>query len=281
MSAEHQNHSASLRSASDNPFHANQHASFTGETPSSHYKPLMSSLTTDDIPQSLNEGRRNENSGYTPLDHSRISTHDNNSGEETWMDFLRSTGNSSWNRSTRSSAIESVSNDTSRFRPLPVPGLGLPRNLNMNASHSRPELMDRKRRTMASEAQPSRRNSSHRWSYTQGVEPQRSFQTERRAYPAHSYVYGQTALPAVNTGLQRQSTSESGSRGLDRHMQSSATQGQIILPTWQPDSEVSECFICGTQFSFFFRKHHCRYVHPCADKFTRIVIMRPALILWS
>ncbi|KAI8960762.1 FYVE-domain-containing protein [Daldinia sp. FL1419] len=32
----------------------------------------------------------------------------------------------------------------------------------------------------------------------------------------------------------------------------------IALPRWQPDSEVTICPICRTQFSFFVRKHHCR-----------------------
>lgn len=34
----------------------------------------------------------------------------------------------------------------------------------------------------------------------------------------------------------------------------------ILLPRWQPDSEVTLCPICRTQFSFFVRKHHCRFV---------------------
>ncbi|KAH9999559.1 FYVE-domain-containing protein [Xylariaceae sp. FL0662B] len=33
---------------------------------------------------------------------------------------------------------------------------------------------------------------------------------------------------------------------------------EITLPRWQPDSEVTYCPICRTQFSFFVRKHHCR-----------------------
>ena len=32
----------------------------------------------------------------------------------------------------------------------------------------------------------------------------------------------------------------------------------FILPRWQPDSEVSECPICGRTFAFWLRKHHCR-----------------------
>ncbi|KAK0729056.1 FYVE zinc finger-domain-containing protein [Apiosordaria backusii] len=34
--------------------------------------------------------------------------------------------------------------------------------------------------------------------------------------------------------------------------------GELILPRWQPDAEVTYCPICHTQFSIFVRKHHCR-----------------------
>ena len=33
-----------------------------------------------------------------------------------------------------------------------------------------------------------------------------------------------------------------------------------VLPRWQPDAEVMHCFVCGSHFTFFYRKHHCRYV---------------------
>jgi hypothetical protein len=33
---------------------------------------------------------------------------------------------------------------------------------------------------------------------------------------------------------------------------------EIILPRWQPDAEVTLCPICGSQFSIWVRKHHCR-----------------------
>lgn len=33
---------------------------------------------------------------------------------------------------------------------------------------------------------------------------------------------------------------------------------EFTLPRWQPDAEVTYCPICGTQFGFFVRKHHCR-----------------------
>ncbi|PLB51544.1 FYVE-domain-containing protein [Aspergillus steynii IBT 23096] len=33
---------------------------------------------------------------------------------------------------------------------------------------------------------------------------------------------------------------------------------EYIRPRWQPDTEVTECPICGIPFSFWYRKHHCR-----------------------
>jgi hypothetical protein len=39
------------------------------------------------------------------------------------------------------------------------------------------------------------------------------------------------------------------------------SESSIVLPNWQPDAEVSHCPVCGSQFTFFYRKHHCRYVH--------------------
>lgn len=37
-----------------------------------------------------------------------------------------------------------------------------------------------------------------------------------------------------------------------------ASIDSIVLPTWQADSEVNSCPVCGTLFSFWYRKHHCR-----------------------
>lgn len=40
-----------------------------------------------------------------------------------------------------------------------------------------------------------------------------------------------------------------------------AIPAEWSLPRWQSDAEVTYCPICRTQFSFFVRKHHCRYVY--------------------
>ena len=52
-------------------------------------------------------------------------------------------------------------------------------------------------------------------------------------------------------------------RPLPRRPSMSVTYGrrqgqEIVLPRWQPDSEVTKCPICNTAFGFWYRKHHCR-----------------------
>lgn len=32
----------------------------------------------------------------------------------------------------------------------------------------------------------------------------------------------------------------------------------VAPPVWQPDADVSQCPVCKADFTFFFRKHHCR-----------------------
>ena len=39
---------------------------------------------------------------------------------------------------------------------------------------------------------------------------------------------------------------------------SSHSSMPYTVPRWQPDTEVSECPICGRAFGFLFRRHHCR-----------------------
>jgi hypothetical protein len=38
------------------------------------------------------------------------------------------------------------------------------------------------------------------------------------------------------------------------------SESSIVLPSWQPDADVNHCPVCKSQFTFFYRKHHCRYV---------------------
>jgi hypothetical protein len=47
------------------------------------------------------------------------------------------------------------------------------------------------------------------------------------------------------------------------------SESSVVLPNWQPDAEVSHCPVCGSQFTFFYRKHHCRYVDLITNLATR------------
>lgn len=48
------------------------------------------------------------------------------------------------------------------------------------------------------------------------------------------------------------SPSPHGSAELERR------QSDLVLPMWQPDTDVNQCPVCGRHFTFLFRKHHCR-----------------------
>ncbi|KAF3920004.1 hypothetical protein ABW21_db0201538 [Orbilia brochopaga] len=53
------------------------------------------------------------------------------------------------------------------------------------------------------------------------------------------------------------------------------------VPPWQPDSAVNNCPICGSAFTFFYRKHHCRkcgrvVCAPCSPH--RIVIPKSFVV---
>ncbi|RAL04294.1 phosphatidylinositol-3-phosphate-binding ubiquitin-protein ligase [Aspergillus ibericus CBS 121593] len=79
---------------------------------------------------------------------------------------------------------------------------------------------------------------------------QLSFQTRQdSALPSSSY--------ATPVGL---TTSPLESRPLGTGSWSRADNNYVeyIRPHWQPDAEVTKCPICGSTFTFWYRKHHCR-----------------------
>jgi len=63
------------------------------------------------------------------------------------------------------------------------------------------------------------------------------------------------AMPKISSGVEEGSTrarlgSDSRRRG--------SRESDAVVPKWQPDTEVSRCPVCKTEFSFWYRKHHCR-----------------------
>ncbi|PGH06298.1 hypothetical protein GX51_02495 [Blastomyces parvus] len=83
-----------------------------------------------------------------------------------------------------------------------------------------------------------------------------------RPGPSATQSWGRTSsgLPGSSrdNAIDLSGSQESLSRQLSslRHRENSFADYE--LPRWQPDSEVSKCPICDTQFSFWHRKHHCR-----------------------
>ncbi|KAK6496644.1 hypothetical protein TWF481_001635 [Arthrobotrys musiformis] len=70
-------------------------------------------------------------------------------------------------------------------------------------------------------------------------------------------------------------------RGPSRDLRSQQAPLSPEVPPWQPDSEATSCPICGTGFSFFYRKHHCRkcgrvVCAPCSPH--RIAIPRSYVV---
>ncbi|OCK83381.1 FYVE-domain-containing protein [Lepidopterella palustris CBS 459.81] len=165
-------------------------------------------------------------------------------GEQTWLDFLR----------------ESGTNDTNG----PYPNfLG---NFNFEASGSREEprvaqttlesheasSADRKRRLTAPES-PARRPGYGASTFT-SPPPQNLLNTQPPAMtPAGTSV--NTAIDLISSSPQPSYRSRLSAASTEGDLRKGS---DIMLPPWQPDSEVLQCPVCGNSFSFWFRKHHCR-----------------------
>lgn len=81
-------------------------------------------------------------------------------------------------------------------------------------------------------------------------------------YETGSPLYAPSTHPSRSSTGRRTSQDSHGARS--RHGVTAAHE--VAPPRWQPDAEVTYCPICRAQFSFFIRKHHCRYVTPAVSK---------------
>ncbi|KAF2965158.1 hypothetical protein GQX73_g8436 [Xylaria multiplex] len=75
------------------------------------------------------------------------------------------------------------------------------------------------------------------------------------AFPAHTLL-GQTPPRSQSVGSSS-SMNPIASNFMPR-LESVVTPQEFAVPQWQPDTEVTNCPICGVQFGMFLRKHHCR-----------------------
>ena len=68
------------------------------------------------------------------------------------------------------------------------------------------------------------------------------------------------SFPEGRRGSSSQGAGRRPSRRYEDPPEDDQDEPEYMPPRWQPDAEVTYCPICRTQFSFFVRKHHCRYV---------------------
>eukprot|EP01064_Diplonema_japonicum_P031708 TRINITY_DN5744_c0_g1_i1.p1 TRINITY_DN5744_c0_g1~~TRINITY_DN5744_c0_g1_i1.p1 ORF type:complete len:218 (+),score=11.93 TRINITY_DN5744_c0_g1_i1:57-710(+) len=61
-----------------------------------------------------------------------------------------------------------------------------------------------------------------------------------------------------------------------RHLAQLSSAASREPPTWAPDSSSLRCTECGTPFSFFLRRHHCR---ACGDVFCHACTARTHKLL--
>lgn len=74
-------------------------------------------------------------------------------------------------------------------------------------------------------------------------------------YPANDHTMPQ--IPA-HEGTERRLPGTAFPRRTSAAAHHPRSSREVTLPRWQPDGEVTKCPICGTNFSFWYRKHHCR-----------------------
>ena len=115
---------------------------------------------------------------------------------------------------------------------------------------------DRKRRLHETRDDLSRRRSA-----TDAMSGNAPSQDRTRPHPP-SLAAGNPSHAMLSNYLDSHSSEVNMNRPLPRTLSHSSLhetrRTDFTLPRWQPDSEVSECPICGRAFAFWLRKHHCR-----------------------
>lgn len=161
-------------------------------------------------------------------------------GGETWVDFLREAGvDQAYMRPqlTHTSTAPSM-NPSSSSSPFALPSRPPPRtDTSSSGSNS-----DRKRRLTTAES-PMRRPSSIR-----------ARSNSQEGSSSDPIVLDSSPVPLRERPLP---PPPSYSEPLDTP-RLFRRESDLVLPPWQPDSDVTHCPVCNRQFTFLFRKHHCR-----------------------
>jgi hypothetical protein len=129
-------------------------------------------------------------------------------------------------------------------------------------------LADRKRRLTTAESPLRRPSQPSRSSVNMEASSSSTAPAGQRVLTHPSSLPGSTILNAIDlTGPEEgpgQSVSwanlELPSHGAGDGSRLGRRQNEVSIPKWQPDAEISYCPVCGNQFNFWYRKHHCRYV---------------------
>jgi hypothetical protein len=205
------------------------------------YPPRYSSFQNqrDRVQDSPMTGEEGGSEGYrgSAYPHGVVASHylaqqpPNGREGETWMDFLADP-NTSRSRNTTDAPHTQPSPQASSSRYT------LPNRPPTRTDSSSSQSSDRKRRLTTADS-PMRRPSSIRMHSTvAGTSTSDPIVLDSSPIPARTPL---PPSPAPQSGI------DASRRGSD-----------IVLPPWQPDAEVSQCPVCGRNFTFLFRKHHCR-----------------------
>lgn len=153
---------------------------------------------------------------------------------ETWMDFL---ADPDVNRPPRTTAATDAP-----LPPLPPQAsssrYALPARPPPRTDSSSSRSSDRKRRLTTADS-PVRRPS--------GIRMHSSNTGTTSADPIMLDSSPASTRPPPTPPLPLRTNTEPSRRGSD-----------LVLPPWQPDADVSQCPVCGKNFTFLYRKHHCR-----------------------
>ena len=171
--------------------------------------------------------------------------------EETWMDFLQQSSRALLQESSRPEGNTGISSLGGPIRSFGIQDAE--RRQERQASLQRAALVmaDRKRRLTENQEDYNRRRSASSLPFGPPMKtPQESGGLPNRGHDITFASPGRASSSSImDRSLPRRPDVAS-----HRHRESR----DIILPRWQPDSEVTRCPICKTAFGFWYRKHHCR-----------------------